>query len=119
MRLTGGQYLCAGSTAPGNAASLARVRAGPLVERPRRRPGAGAWRSGLSLDRPLPSLDRVDLLADGDHRVAEPVELGEVLGLGGLDHQRARDGERHRGRVEAVVDEPLGDVVDGDAGGLR
>ena len=32
--------------------------------------------------------------------------------LGRLDHQRAGHGERHRRRVEAVVDQPLGDVVD-------
>jgi hypothetical protein len=49
--------------------------------------------------------------------VAEAVELGEVLALGRLDHQRAGHREAHRRRVEAVVDQPLGDVVDGDAGG--
>ena len=61
----------------------------------------------------------VDLGPDGDHRVAEPVELGQVLGLGRLDHQRAGHREAHRRGVEAVVDEPLGHVVDGDAGRLR
>ncbi len=58
----------------------------------------------------------VHLGPDRDHCVAEPVQLGKVLALGGLDHQGAGDREGHRGRVEAVVDEPLGDVVDGDAG---
>ena len=66
--------------------------------------------------RPLAAADPVDLAADRDHRVAEPVELAEVLALGRLDHQRAGHRERHRRRVEAVVDQPLGDVVDGDAG---
>ena len=70
----------------------------------------------LSADGDLAAADRVDLAADRDHRVAEPVDLVEVLALGRLDHERARDGEGHRRRVEAVVDEALGDVVDGDAG---
>jgi predicted Zn-dependent protease len=62
----------------------------------------------------VPAADLVDLAADRDHRVAEPVDLGPGLALGRLDHQRAGDRERHRRRVETVVDEPLGDVVDGD-----
>ena len=49
----------------------------------------------------------VDLAPDGDHRVAEAVELGEVLGLGRLDHQRAGHREAERGRVEAEVDQAL------------
>src|SRR6202453_4043706 len=57
-----------------------------------------------------------DLGADRDHRIAEPVELGEVLALGRLHHQSACHRERHGGRVETVVDEPLGDVIHGDAG---
>jgi hypothetical protein len=48
----------------------------------------------------------------------KPVELGLGLALGRLDHQRAGDGEGHRRGVEAVVHEALGDVGDGDAGGL-
>ena len=48
----------------------------------------------------------------------EPVQLGEVLGLGRLDHQRPGNRERHRRRMEAVVDEPLRDVVDAHAGVL-
>ena len=78
----------------------------------------GARRSGLVVERPLAVGDAVDLAADGDHRVAEAVELGERLALGRLDHQRAGDGEAHRRGVEAVVHQPLGDVVDGDAGRL-
>jgi hypothetical protein len=60
-------------------------------------------------------LDLADLLADRDQRVAEAVELGLRLALGGLDHQRARDREAHRRRVEAVVHQALGDVLDLDA----
>ena len=82
--------------------------------------GCGARRAA-GCPRPVhsPASTAPDLVADRDHRVAEPVELGEVLRLGRLDHQRARHRERHRRRVEAVVDQPLGDVVGGDAGGLR
>jgi hypothetical protein len=66
----------------------------------------------------LPGGDLLDLGADGDHRVDEAVELALVLALGRLDHQRAGDREAHRRGVEAEVDQPLGDVVVGDAGGL-
>ena len=62
--------------------------------------------------------DRGDLLADGDHRVAEAVELGLGLALGGLDHERARHRPRHGRRVIAVVHQALGDVFDLDARGL-
>ena len=37
--------------------------------------------------------------------------------FGRLDHQRARHRKAHGRRVEAVVDQALGDVVDGDAAG--
>ena len=57
--------------------------------------------------------------ADPDHRLDEPVQLRQVLALGRLHHQRARHRERHRRRVEAVVDQPLGHVVDGHPGRLR
>ena len=94
-------------------AAVARGRRGG----PTRRPGPAAGVRGVAQrvvvgghDRPEPTC--VDLAADRDHRVAEPVELGQVLALGRLDHQRAGHRERHRRRVEAVVDQPLGDVVD-------
>ena len=57
-----------------------------------------------------------NLLADGDHGVAEAVELGLVLRLGGLDHDGAGDGPRHGGRVVAVILQALGDVLGADAG---
>ena len=78
----------------------------------------GALRSGLVVERPVAGGDPVDLGADRDHGVAEAVELAQRLALGRLDHQRAGDREAHRRRVEAVVDQALGDVVDGDAGRL-
>ena len=119
MRLTGGQYLSRRIDADRERGELAASTARSQSSATTSAAGCGAWRSGLVVDRPLPRSTRADLVADRDHRVAEAVELGEVLRLGRLDHQRARDRERHRRRVEAVVDEALGDVVDGDAGGLR
>jgi Putative transposase of IS4/5 family (DUF4096) len=62
-----------------------------------------------------PFRDGPRLLANGDHRVAETVEFPLRLRLGGLHHQRPRDRPAHCRRVEAAIDEPLGDVVDGDA----
>ncbi len=67
------------------------------------------------LDAPLPRHDAVDLGSDRDHRLDEPVDLAQALALGGFDHQGSGDRERHRRRVEAVVDQPLGDIVDGDS----
>ncbi|VUC29849.1 unnamed protein product [Clonostachys rosea] len=66
----------------------------------------------------FPGLDVGDLGADLDEGVAEAVELLAGLGLGGLDHEGARDGEAHGGGVEAVVLEALGHVGGLDAGGL-
>src|SRR5699024_6373984 len=64
----------------------------------------------------ITGFDPADLLADPDHRGEEPIDLLQVLRFGRLDHERPRDREAHRGRVETVVDEPFGDVVDGDTG---
>ena len=79
----------------------------------------GARRSGLSSTGQRAGCDLVDLGADRGHCGDKSVQLGEVLGLCRLDHQRARDRKAHRGCVEAEVDEPLGDVVDGHAGRRR
>ena len=49
---------------------------------------------------------------NGDHRVAETIELGLRLAFGRLDHECAGDGERHGRRVVAVIHEALGGVVD-------
>ena len=67
---------------------------------------------------PGAALDLRDLGADRDHRGDEAVELDERLALGGLDHQRAGHRKAQRRRVEAVVDEPLGDVLGADAGAV-
>ena len=76
----------------------------------------GAWRSGRVLHGEVAVGDLVDFLADGDHRVDEPVDLGQVLGLGGLHHQRARDRERQGGGVETVIDQALGHILGGHTG---
>jgi hypothetical protein len=65
-----------------------------------------------------PFLHRAHLGADRDHRLAEAVELGLRLALRGLDHERPRHRERHGRRVEAEIDEALGDVLDADPGGV-
>src|ERR1700730_19195132 len=57
-----------------------------------------------------------DLLPDCDHGGAEPVDLGEVLALGRLDHQRPGHRERHGRSVEPVVDQAFRHVLHGDAG---
>ena len=64
-------------------------------------------------------LHLTDLLSNGDHGVAEPVQFRPRLALGGLDHQRARHREAHRRRMVAVVDEALRDVLRRDAGLLE
>src|SRR3546814_19852623 len=63
----------------------------------------------------LAAFDLRDLFAYGDHGVDETVELGQALGLGGFDHQRAGHREAHGGRIETVVHTALGDVFGADA----
>ena len=61
--------------------------------------------------------DRLHLAADVDQRLTEAVELVAGLALGRLDHERSRDRERDGRRMEAVVHQPLGQVLLRDAGG--
>lgn len=56
------------------------------------------------------------LAVDHDHRTAKAIQLDEGFALGGFDHQRARDGERHGRGVESIVDQAFGDVIDTDVG---
>ena len=115
MRRTGGQYLFLRETPAGYTASSRSYGLVPLADQRLggvRRPAQRRLLRASS----VPVRHLVDLRADGDHRGDEPVDLAQVLGLGRLDHQRARDRERHGRRVEAVVDEPLRDVVDRHAG---
>ena len=79
----------------------------------------GAFFSTLSVLSARALHDLLDLLADLNHRIAEAIELALVLALRRLDHQRARHRKRHGRRVEAIVDQPLGDVHLLDAGGLE
>ena len=57
---------------------------------------------------------RLDLAADCDERLAEPVQLVLGLALGWLDHHRARDRERHGRCVKPIVHQTLGDIELGD-----
>ena len=103
------------------AATPQRIRR--LLARVGVRPVGGEQRLGgvrralqrVVVARPGAALDLRDLGADRDHRVAEAIELGERLALGRLDHQRAGNREAQRRRVEAVVDQALGDVLGADA----
>src|SRR5258708_22179420 len=61
--------------------------------------------------RQLALFDGAYLLSNGDHGVAEPVEFGLRLAFGRLHHQGPGDGKAHRRSMEAVIHEPLGDVV--------
>src|ERR1044072_5111281 len=90
--------------------ALARVRPRPLVaqdhlERVRR------VLQGVVVLRERAARDLADLAANRHQGRHEPVQLGLRFALGGLDHQRPGHRERDRGRVEAVVHEPLCDVL--------
>ena len=66
------------------------------------------WRS--------PLFDRSYLPTDRNHRLAEPVDFRERFRFRRLDHQRTGHRKAHGRRMETVVDEPLGDVVDAHPG---
>ncbi len=66
-------------------------------------------------DLPAAIFDLGDLAPDRDHGVAKTIQLGLRFGFGRLDHQRARHRKAHGRRMKAVVDQPLCDIVDGDA----
>ena len=66
----------------------------------------------------LATLDLRDFLANNLKGLDEAVNFDFVLGLGGFDHETTDNRPTHRGRVEAEVHEPLGDVFFGDAGCL-
>ena len=52
---------------------------------------------------------------DGDHRVAETIQLGLVFAFGRFDHQGAGHGPGERRRVKAVIHQPLRHVLGGHA----
>src|SRR6185503_19377574 len=81
---------------------------GRLVEAPDWR---GAWRPLELVGR------RLGLLGDAVHDLDEVVQRLERPGLGRLDHQRLLHDQREvdRGRVDAVVEDRLGNVQGGDA----
>ena len=74
---------------------LCGCTAGP-IRRPYRRRGVRRPPQGRRRRGPGAGRDLGDLPADRDHRRAEPVELGQVLALGRLDHERPR-GRGRRG----------------------
>ena len=58
-------------------------------------------------------------IGDAVHREDEAFDLPQILRFGRLNHEGARNGEAHGRRVETVVDETLGDIVDGDPRAVR
>ena len=50
---------------------------------------------------------------DGDHGVAEPVQLSLGFALGRLDHHGAGDWPGNGRRVKSVIHEPFGHILDG------
>ena len=118
MRRTGGKYLSRRRPAHGERRALPRVRGGPLDRRRATRRCAGRDAAPSPRRRPrrcstAAISPRMEIMASMKRSSSV-----EVLRLGRLDHERAGDGPRHRGRVDAVVDQALGDVLGGDAGGL-
>ena len=115
MRATAGQNLFSWTQGAGKAAVWRGVGAVPVVGGDLvGGVGGRGWRGGV-LGTDFAVLNGLDFLADGEHGVAEAVELVFGLAFGGLDHEGAGDGEGHGGGVEAEVDEAFGDVVDLEA----
>ncbi len=113
----GGPELESSQGREGERGLLAGVGVGPFVGGDRG-DGVGGVLEGIVLLVRAAFFDGADLLTDGDHGVAEAVELGLGFGFRGLEHQRAGDGPGHGGGVEAVVHETLGDIFNFDAGGF-
>ena len=119
MRATAGQNLRLAHPRRREGGLLARVRAVPLGrgDRARRVRARGAAGSPPPSTRPSSTSrisSRIAIIAS-QKRSSSALRLA----LGGLDHQRARHRQRHRRRVEAVVHEPLRDVLDLDPGLLE
>src|SRR5206468_6724515 len=89
---------------------IAGVRPAPFVGRDGAR-GVGCALEDVVLAVGPAVFHGTDPLADGDACVAVAVQLALRLALGGLDHQGAGHGIRHRRRVEAVIHEPILDVL--------
>mmetsp|Transcript_69105 Transcript_69105/g.205648 ORF Transcript_69105/g.205648 Transcript_69105/m.205648 type:complete len:393 (-) Transcript_69105:2027-3205(-) len=98
----------------GEGGLLTRVGVGPLA-RADLMLGVGRVLQRVILGWPRTVLDLPDLLPDGDHRIAEAVELRLVLRLCGLHHQGVGHGPGHCRRVEAVVLQPLRNILLNDA----
>ena len=113
MRPTGGQYL-SGSKPVGNTAASRVV---PQVARCRARARCAAHRAAAfaaASHSPAATLSispRMAIIASQNRSSSarSSLSVGSTISV-------PATGKRHRRRVEAVVDQPLGDVVDADAG---
>src|SRR5215510_4558419 len=111
----------------------------PVLVRARRAGGEATLHSGVS---PIPFLasdiksrmrrvaqrrigdgeaavfDLLNLTANGDHGVAEPIQLRLRFRFSRLDHERFRHRKTHGGGMKAVINEALGDVIDRNPSGV-
>ena len=113
MRLTYGQNLWSRRDGTAYAACLAGVGVVPFVGGDHVGGVRGVFEE-VVLFVGLAGFDGGDFGVDLDHGVAEAIQLGEGFAFGWLNHHGAGDGPRDGGRVEAIVHETLGDVLDSD-----
>ena len=106
---------CPGPGRSGTTAELARVGAVPLADERRARcagrRAAASPRASTPPPRPGRSRARIAIIASQNRSISarSSDSVGSTISV-------PATGKRHRRRVEAVVDQPLGDVVDGHAG---
>src|SRR5210317_83035 len=68
--------------------------------------------------RTLAIFDRSDFLANGDHGITEAIEFSQWFAFCRLNHQSACDWPTHCWRMEPVVNQSLGDIIDRDTGAV-
>ncbi|CSL98476.1 Uncharacterised protein [Shigella sonnei] len=66
--------------------------------------------------RPDSGFHLVNFCADSQHRVDKAIQFHFAFRFSRFNHQRTRHRERHRRRVETVVDQALGNIQLADAG---
>ena len=67
-------------------------------------------------ERDAPLGDLLDLGANAAHGGNKPIQLGLILRLGGLHHERARHRERKGGGVETIIHQAFRHIRGGHAG---
>ena len=90
-------------------------RIAPLVAGHRLGGERGVMQHGL-FERDAPLGDLLDLGANAAHGGNKPIQLGLILRLGGLHHERARHRERKGGGVETIIHQAFRHIRGGHAG---